>query len=314
MEYASLAAAIAPLNLRSCLISRQGQLVFEHYRDSQTAAELAKINSCTKSVLSALLCIAMDRGLLPQPETRASVFFPQLAASPDSRKRDITLLHLLTMTAGFEWTEFGGRNSFPRMTRSPHWIDFVLEQPMADAPGTRMEYNSGVSQMLSAILAQATGMTTARFAERYLFGPLGIENYRWEVDPQGVHTGGFGLWLRPWDLLKFGELYLQSGKWENDQLISSELIARSVRPAVSSEPPRRGLYGWHWWVDSFSAAEGTSAPILEYFFARGFGGQFVYVVPRLDTVVVLTDDKHGNNRQKADVFRRWIAPLLAQQL
>lgn len=119
MNLSTLSASLAPLNLRSCLIQQQGRLIFEYYRDPRTASELAKINSCTKSILSALICIAMDQGLLPGPEAPLSEFFPQLRRDKDARKQDITLEQLLTMSAGFRWTEFGGANSFPKMTRSP---------------------------------------------------------------------------------------------------------------------------------------------------------------------------------------------------
>ncbi|KKO52988.1 serine hydrolase domain-containing protein [Paenibacillus sp. DMB20] len=317
MDLSSLSSTIAPVDLRSCLISRNGRLIFEHYRNRHVPEETAKVNSCTKSFLSALICIAMDQGILPGPKTRIAEFFPRLAADPDPRKREITLEHLLTMTAGFQWTEFGGQKSFPRMTRSPHWIDFVLDQPMSEMPGTRMEYNSGVSQLLSAILVQAAGVKTARFAETELFGPLGIEDYKWEADPQGIHTGGYGLWLRPADMLKFGRLYLQLGRWEQEQLISKERVIRSVQPAIPANAPNRGFYGWHWWTDTYEAeadGDGPGSPAFGYYYARGYAGQFIYVVPILETVVVLTDDKRKRERHPANVFRQFIAPLLTQAL
>jgi CubicO group peptidase (beta-lactamase class C family) len=312
MNLSALTATLEPLNLRSCLIHRQGRLIFEHYRDLHTPLELAKINSCTKSILSALVCIAMDRGILPQPGTPISVFFPQLKLDKDVRKQGITLEQLLTLSAGFRWNEFGGLNSFPKMTRSSSWAEYVLEQPLADDPGTRMEYNSGISQLLSAILMQASGITTARFAELHLFGPLGIEQYQWEADPQGIHTGGFGLKLRPVDLLKFGQLYLQQGFWEKEQIISRDLIACSVRPAMLAEPPRRGGYGWHWWTDSYPPASTYGEQgAMNYYYARGYAGQLVYVLPELQTVVVLTrDNKRGRNNPPVDVFGDYIAPLL----
>ncbi|WP_405114449.1 serine hydrolase [Paenibacillus sp. FSL K6-1217] len=312
MNLSTLSASLAPLNLRSCLIQQQGRLIFEHYRDPRTATELAKINSCTKSILSALICIAMDQGLLPGPAAPLSDFFPQVRQDKDARKENITLEQLLTMSAGFRWTEFGGANSFPKMTRSPHWVNYVLEQPLADEPGTRLEYNSGISQLLSSILAQATGQSTASYAEQFLFGPLGIRDYDWDTDPQGIHTGGFGLKLRPVDLLNFGQLYLQQGAWENSQLISGRWAARSVQPVLKTKPPRHGGYAWHWWTDSLSRSSTTGEhDLVEYYYARGYAGQFVYVVPELQLVTVLTqDNKRGKNNPPADVFRDYIVPLL----
>lgn len=307
MNLSSITAAIAPLHLRSCLIHREDRLVLEHYRNDQMADEIAKTNSCTKSFLSALICIAFDHGLLPPPDTPIRAFFPQLDEDPDERKREITLRHLLTMSGGWNWTEFGGHNSFPRMTRSRDWVRFALEQPMADRPGDRMEYNSGGSQLLSAILVQATGMPAARFAEEHLFGPLGIDTYRWEQDPQGIHTGGFGLWLRPVDMMKFGLLYLRQGVWNGQPLIRRERLAESVRPAIDVVAPRRGCYAWHWWTDVYRE-NGTAS--FDFFYARGYGGQFIYVIPSLETVVVLTDDKRKRDRPPAEVFRLGIAPYL----
>ncbi|GJM68916.1 hypothetical protein HMSSN036_11320 [Paenibacillus macerans] len=312
MNLSSIASAIAPINLRSCLISRQSRLVFEHYRDRQTDRQIAKINSCTKSFLSALICIAFDRGLLPPADTPISEFFPKLLdGDADPHKRQITLRHLLTMSAGFNWTEFGGHNSFPRMTRSPDWVRFVLEQPMSDRPGDRMEYNSGASQLLAAILVQAAGLPAARFAELHLFGPLGIEAYKWEQDPQGVHTGGFGLWLRPGDMLKFGQLYLQRGVWEGKPLISPELVSQSVKPAIGVEAPtaavmpgiggripgcrRRPEGGQHHFRFRSSAGwrplHRFLLPRFRLFLCSRLRRKFYLRHPESGTVVVLTDDK-----------------------
>jgi CubicO group peptidase (beta-lactamase class C family) len=123
MNLSSLLPRLEPLDLRSCLISHRGELIVRHYRNNRTATEVGKINSCTKSVLSALLCVAMGQGLLPEPSAKASLFFPQLASDADPRKQAITLEHLLTMSAGFQWQEFGGLNSFPRwlMSREAGW-------------------------------------------------------------------------------------------------------------------------------------------------------------------------------------------------
>ncbi|MDR6549598.1 serine hydrolase [Paenibacillus qinlingensis] len=312
MNFQKITETLEPVNLVSCLISQQGQLLFEQYREPQLADALDKINSCTKSILSALCCIALDQGLLPDPSTPVSFFFPQLANDPQSQKADITLLHLLTMTSGINWTEFGGQNSFPSMTRTPHWVNFVLDQPLADVPGTRMTYNSGGSQLLAAILREVTGMSVARYAENHLFGPLGIESYTWEQDPQGIHTGGFGMSMRPLDMLKFGQLYAQQGRWGNQQIISQALIHRSTQPAIHAESPRRGSYGWHWWTDTYPDQTGTglNTPSFDYFNAYGFGGQAIYIVPSLEAVIVLTNDQRVKKKIPLHVFRTAIAPYL----
>ena len=164
-------------------------------------------------------------------------------------------------------------------------------------------------------------MSVAAYAERHLFGPLDIHDYEWEQDPQGVHTGGFGLRLLPADLLKFGHLYLQEGVWEGKQLISSQLVQRSTQPFITVSPPNHGSYGWHWWVDEYGSqnsdansasptTDSVSHKPLNYYYARGFGGQYVYVVPELELVTVLTNDKRKKEKPPIDVFPRLIAPEL----
>lgn len=288
---------------------QQGMTVLEHYREPQIALELSKINSCTKSVLAALVSIAIDKQILPHPDTPISQFFPSLLEDKDTRKKDITIGHLLTMTAGFNWTEFGGQNSFPTMTRTANWVQFVLSQPLAHTPGNEMTYNSGCSQLLSAILCSASGQTVAEFTEEQLFQPLGIGRYKWDTDPQGIHTGGFGLYLKPEDMLKLGVLYLQQGLWEDRQIIRPETVQQSTRPYVAAKLPQKGFYGWHWWVSTFNAGTEQQRKEIPYHFALGFGGQHIIVVPAYELVAVITADKYKKG-SPANVFGRYIVPAL----
>lgn len=152
------------------------------------------------------------------------------------------------MTGGFNWTEFGGQNSFPAMTKTADWIKYVLAQPLAHTPGTVMTYNSGSSQLLSAILRDCSGQAVAEFAEDQLFQPLGIQSYHWESDPQGIHTGGFGLHLKPEDMLKFGLLYLQEGRWKNQQILFriqfSNPLALTLKPIIRKKDSTAGIGGY----------------------------------------------------------------------
>ena len=309
MNLSILQANIEPLDLRSCLISINGQLIFQHYRDRHIAAEVAKINSCTKSVLSALLCIAMDKQLIPEPSTLASVLFPRAC----SRWRFTQRNHYAGASAddvcGLQLDGVWRPELLPRMIRTSDWLRFTLEQPLSDEPGTRMEYNSGVSQLALLYPRSSQWNTVAQFAQRELFEPLGIKDYEWETDPQGIHTGGFGLRLIPSDMLKLGQLYLQQGQWKSQELIRPDLVERTVFPAFSAGAPRRGKYGWHWWADSFYADEEQTSSI-DYFYALGFGGQQIIVIPRLEVVTVITNDKLKKGKPPADVFTSFIIPLL----
>jgi CubicO group peptidase (beta-lactamase class C family) len=305
---------IEAYNISSCIIHCRSEPIFHYEQSIQASSQLMPINSCTKSILSALICIAMDQGHVAPPHTLISHYFPQLLHEQDERKRNISLAHLLTLTAGFQWNEFGGINSFPKMTRTSDWIQYTLEQPLSDEPGARMVYNSGVSQLLASILMQATGMEISRFAELHLFEPLGIEQYEWKCDTQGIHTGGFGLQLSANDLLKFGLLFLHRGVWHNEQLISQDMVDCSTRSAIAASPPDRGFYGWHWWSDDVAVktmVHNHSTSIdLHYYYARGFGGQFIIIVPALEAVVVLTRKHRKKGLSPLDLFRQHIAPSL----
>ncbi len=312
MDAHALSHEIEAYNLSSCIIHYRKKLIYHYEKSEQASSQLMPINSCTKSVLSALICIAMGQGLVPPPNTLISHYFPQLRHEQDQRKKNISLEHLLTLTAGFQWNEFSGINSFPTMTRSSDWIQYTLEQPMSDVPGARMVYNSGVSQLLAAILVRATGMEISRFAELHLFNPLGIEQYNWKCDPHGIHTGGFGLQLSANDLLKFGLLYLHKGVWHNQQLISQDMIECSTKSVIAATPPERGFYGWHWWIDYVPVMihNQSISMDLHYYYARGFGGQFIIIVPALETVVVLTCKQRKKGLHPLELFRQHIAPSL----
>jgi len=306
MKFPDLTPQLEAFEVTSCLIHQRGELICQYDATDLASFQPMPINSCTKSVLSALICIAMSKGLLPSAEARAIDFFPALRQETDERKRRITLRHLLTMTAGYQWQEFGGLNSFPTMTRTSDWVRYVWEQPMAHEPGERFAYSSGVSQLLAAILAQGLGESIAAYAEHALFGPLGIERYAWRTDPQGIHTGGYGLELGAQDLLKFGLLYLHQGVWNGEAIVPQALAEASVQPAVAVPPPERGEYGWHWWVDSAPTdpTGGGSKEDTRYYYARGFAGQFVFVVPAYETVVVFTRRRQRKGRSPHELFRQ----------
>jgi len=311
MDTLALTRAIEPYDVSSCIISSNNKIEYHYEKMKEASSRLVPVNSCTKSVLSALICIAMDKSLLPAPDTPIHHFFPQLRQDSDTRKPLITIEQLLTLTAGFQWTEFGGANSFPKMTRTSDWIQYTLEQPLSDQPGTKMVYNSGVSQLLAAILVKAANTSVAQFAEQHLFNPLDIQQYEWKSDPHGIHTGGFGLQLNAYDMLKFGLLYLHKGIWNNNRLISEAMIDFSKNAAIAATPPEQGYYGWHWWVAEIpaNAATQNSRP-LPYYYARGFGGQFIIIVPAAETVVVLTRKPRKKGLSPLDYFRQHIAPLL----
>lgn len=196
----------------------------------------------------------------------------------------MTLYHLLTMTTGEEWKEFGNGVVFPNdFVESANWVQYILEKPIIEEPATKMNYNSGSSHLLSYIIQKATGMPTEQFAKRYLFNPLEITEYEWQQDSQGIYVGGFGMKMKSKDLLKLGILCLQNGIWQGNEIVSSKWLEESSTPLFETYE-HVGAYGYHWWVLN---NERFHIPYCMYF-AMGYGGQYIVVIPQLEVVAVIS--------------------------
>jgi CubicO group peptidase (beta-lactamase class C family) len=265
----------------SVLVVRHGRVVLDAYVDPFRKDLRHELYSCTKSVLSMLVGIAIQEGKIAGVQAPVLDFFPgRTIAHLDGRKRDLRLEHLLTMSPGFEWAEKGvphwaPRNSGTLMAYSSDPVQFVLDTPVIAEPGTRFTYNSGGSQLLASILEQSTGMDLLAFARERLFGPLGITDVSWKVTHAGNHAGGGGLQMKPRDLARLGELYLKGGTWNGRRIVPQSWIRESVRPRIAASEDT--WYGYHWWIP----AGGSYA-------ARGFGDQILWVLPDLQMVIVMT--------------------------
>lgn len=303
--------------VRSVLIERRNSLVFERYFNGYHRDTHQHVYSVTKSFTSALIGIAVGRGEIGPIDETIWRYFPQYPniENFDSRKNAITLEHLLTMTAGFEWDEWSlpydhPDNDVTNMYRSGDWVKYTLDLPMADAPGSRFVYNSGVSMLLSAVLTHATGFSARRYAEEHLFEPLGITSWSWEAAPRnpGMSIGGWGLHLRPIDMVKFGRLYLQNGRWKGGQIVPQDWVESSTRPhAAISE---RNEYGYQWWMYSDWIVDEGLVEENDIFIAVGRGGQYIWVVPQYDLVVVSTAWNDNNGKASSPMFFRYIIPAV----
>jgi CubicO group peptidase (beta-lactamase class C family) len=287
--------------IRSLLVSRGGELLLERYFNGARAARGVNIKSAAKSVISALTGIAIARGLLPGVQASIAPYFPELArAGMDPRKRKITIEDLLTMRSGLESTS--GRN-YGAWVRSPNWVRYVLERPILSAPGEQMDYSTGNSHLLSAILAKASGKNTWRFAQEALGEPLGIALAPWTRDPQGIYFGGNEMLMTPRQMVQFGELYAKDGAANGRQVIPASWIEASFEPRGRS-PISEQLYGYGWWI-------GTMADLPVYF-AWGSGGQYIFVLPDAGLVVVTTsslaggEDRRGQHHAVYDLVERFI--------
>jgi CubicO group peptidase (beta-lactamase class C family) len=301
MDPAKLDAALdevrqRDLALHAMLVIRHGYIVKEKYFSAYNEGASHDLFSCTKSFVSALMGIAVDKGYVTDVALPVLGFFPGRSfAGTDARKKAITVDNLLTMSSGLEWVE--GDETYRRMDTLPggDWVSFVLDLPMAAEPGHRFNYSSGGSHILAAIIQQSSGKSLYDFARASLFGPLGISDPRWETDPEGLPIGGWGLRLSPRDMAKLGYLYLHEGRWEGKQVVPSAWVRQSTRPHIKADG--QWGYGYQWWVDA-------SVPC---FAARGRYGQSIFVVPRLDLVVVFTAHIASDDPER-ELLKSYIVP------
>jgi CubicO group peptidase (beta-lactamase class C family) len=267
----------------SILITRHGKIITEAYYAPYEASIPHAVNSVTKAVISTLTAIAWKDGLLDSPDHRVVDFFDaHNVANLDDRKKAVTVRDLLNMTSGFDWTEplQGYPFSMLAMERSPDWVKYVLDRPMPNAPGDVFNYNSGNPHVLSAILTKLTGTTALDYAKTKLFGPLGIKDVYWRQDPQGISSGGYGLYLEPRDMAKIGYLYLRDGVWEGKQLVPQAWIEQIEHATVDTHT--RWEPGLHY-SNSF-----WTLPDKHIYMAVGHHRQVIMVFPDLDIAVVTT--------------------------
>mgnify|MGYP001084773715 CR=1 FL=1 len=325
--YQEQSAEDPAFDIDSITIIRNGYLVADLYFDPLFPKDtLHVLHSCTKSVISALIGIAIDQGHIESADMPMVTFFAENEIPEmDPGLREVTVRDLLTMQTGIRTQDsylYDYRGLFAAQD-TEDWVAYTLSLPMAEEPGTRFDYSNLSSFLLSAILQKSTGMDTLSYAQENLFEPLGIDDIRWDTSPQGIYIGWARMWLKPHDMAKFGLLYLQKGQWEGQQLIPASWVAESLTPQAfpknyhdildetgkkdhekSAENwvsmkflrPFTDGYGYQWWLEK----DGT-------YTALGTGGQYIMVAPKENLVVVFTSQSSGMGVFKvADLFNDYI--------
>ena len=317
-------------HVRSVLVVRHGYLVYEQYRHGLDRTSGHDVRSITKSVVGALVGVALAEGKITSVEQTVGELLPaHLPESADSRFANVTVRQLLTMTSGLPGDDEsmgGDPRAYDATWASSDWVRHILGQRLVTEPGTRFAYNDATAHLLSAIVANASGESTLAYARDKLFDPLGIrtqnafepvldqsivsgthEAYErssvaWPTDPQGVHFGGSSLRLPARDLAKFGYLYLNGGRWDGQQVVPADYVAAATS-AKGSSPNVSAGYGWLWWVGS----EGGRT-----FVAQGRGGQLIYVVPESDLVIVVTSDPEAGGPDPKILINQIIVPAVTR--
>lgn len=295
-------------NCRSLLVSVDDKLLVEAYFRPYDKDSLDHLRSATKSIMTTLIGIAIDKKLIPAVDAPIANYLPV----PSGEKEKITIKHLMSMTSGLEWDEGIGYNDNNEMMDSGNPVRYALDNPLKHQPGSTWNYSTGDIHLLSAILTEATGENTLSFARTHLFKPLGIEEVKLQCFDDGYYSGGSRLEMKPLDMLKIGQLYANGGEYEGVRLLS----ARFIDEATSLQNPKGAFknteegYGYGWWIGNPMG--------MKAYMASGYAGQTIAVVPQLKLVMVVTQEwlvngqKAIKQQDEAQEIAKWVVEAVLQ--
>ncbi|WP_321390127.1 serine hydrolase [Emcibacter sp.] len=284
----------------SALVIKDGTIVLEEYFNGSSRHDSNNIHSASKSIMSVLMGIAIDKGYVKSVDQKLSELLPGYYSPSDSRwKKKLTVRHLLTMSSGMKWTEDDTEWEIQTKT---NWVKAISDQPMVRPPGKEYSYNTGLTHLMSAIISETTGQSTCEFAHENLFYPLGITAEHWGRDPQEYYSGGYNLYMTPREMAKFGLLVLQGGRIPSGQLVPGHWVRESMQTYY--RPYDDYGYGYNWWIMK------VGDQVIP--FAWGWGGQMIYIIPKMRSVVVITRDTSdaalvGREPATHDFIRKYVS-------
>jgi len=304
-------------NINGVVVVRRGTIVYERYFNRFGPGDAHNVASVTKSVVSALVGIAIDEGLIRDVDQKVLDFFPEYSAAPgDFQKRSITIRHLLNMTAPFAWKTTDARRFEPldRLRRQRDWVTYTLNLLGLNGQPGKFQYCTAGTHLLSAVISRAAGMPAREFANRRLFKPLGMneipdyemksfgledvfgKNVRgWIKDPAGITVGGFGLTMTARDMARFGFLYLNRGCWDGETVVSEEWVEAST--AMNDNK-----YSYLWWLREENG--------LFSFAALGSGGSAICIIPKKELVIAIAAKIIAKPRDRWELIEECILPAV----
>lgn len=297
-------------NVESLIVWSHDKVVFEKYYHGYPKDSLHHIQSQTKSIVALLMGIAIDKGFVKSEEEPVSLFFPEYFQTDDTVKTLVTIKDLLTMSAGFSWQEMipfnDPANDNINMFNSGNYLNYAISRSMGNTPSARFNYNSGCPVIIAGIIEKATRMPLEKFAETYLFNPLGITQFFWIKDTTGFCHAGGGLYLKPIDVLKVGILVQNKGTYNNTRIVSEKWIDKMTYPymATSFDHAR---YGYFWWFREETTGNGRTTQVIS---AEGAGGQNLYLFREYDLIIALTERNYTTPQVSPLFIREGILPCL----
>ncbi|UZR98431.1 serine hydrolase domain-containing protein [Chondrinema litorale] len=302
------------INVHSVLIANENKLVFESYFDGFNANIPHDLHSASKSISSAMIGIAIDDEIIKSVDQKLYEFIPETYQyTKDSLKAQISIKDLLTMSSGLDVNDLASEDYYQNPFNPKSWLQTVLEAPMVKVPGTYADYGSANPFLLGVCLNAVLEKPLEIYMDEKLFAPLGITNYINQTDDTETtpYFGG-GMLLTSRDLLKFGQLFLDKGKWKDQQIISEKWVEESFQKHMQLQDVKdKNEYGYLWWHDTYIINEKAIKSIE----ARGAGGQFIFVLPELEAVVVITagNFRNGKGNQSRDILKEYILPAIVEK-
>ena len=291
--------------IHSLLIVKDNKLVLEEYFHNYDCSKLHLMESVTKSFTSALMGIAIDKKFISDVDEPVWQYLGKWDSTQWVRKKyDIKIKNLLTMTAGLDWKPFtlNEYNDDVNIYTSSDWIEYILNKDLKDKPGSKFFYNNRLMLLQGLLIEESSGLSVDSFATKYLFDELGIKKHYWKVYDNGITETGGGLKLLPRDMMKFGLMYLNQGKWQGKQIISPEWIKSSTERQVSAGNED---YGYNWWIKSYNC----NNTAFKVYYALGHGEQIIMIIPGLNAVFVMTAGNYYQTRQRLDeIMTEYILP------
>ncbi len=298
------------VNTHSILIAKENKLVFETYFDGFNANIPHTLMSASKSISSAIIGIAIDDNIIESVDQKLYDYIPQeYQYTKDALKSKIRIKDLLTMSSGLDVNKKAYENYYQDPNNSKSWLTIVLEAPMVKDPGTYADYGSANPFLLGVYLNERLEKPLEIYMDEKLFAPLGITNYiNLTDDTETTPYFGGGMLLTPRDLLKFGQLYLNKGKWNGKQIISENWVEESFKKHARLQDRNGNEYGYLWWHHTYTI-DGKAIKTIE---ARGSGGQLISIIPELESVVVITAGNFRNRKsyQSREILEEYILPAM----
>jgi len=309
-------------NIDAIAISRNGKIRYEKYLNGFNKDSLHDSRSSFKSITGILIGIAIDKGYIKNIYQKVYSFFPEYKnySNKDTGKDSMTIKNLLEMKSGYNCEEWNGTiDCEAEMSNSGDWIKFCLDLPLKDAPGSVWAYSSINTMILGGIIAHASKMTVSEFADKFLFKPLGIVNYRWSKDPMGHEMTSGSFYILPGDMIKIGELMRNNGSFKGKRIISEKWINEATSRITKIENfsnvrisknttaiPQPTYYGYTWYNEEIQ----TNKFKYNILFASGNGGQYIMVVNKLNLVISFTGNSYNSSKSKLpfDILIKYILP------